>query len=302
MGYYLAMASDRPEKDANHPQSGISMDALSALLQRLDFRAEVFYSGTLCGRHTMDEEANAGVLHFVKSGALSLRGEEGQQVRLAAESVIFIPAGMRHHLHVHANSDAELVCASIRIPAHQRAVLIDLLPRLIGVHVEDDPALSQTARQIFEESFSEWSGRQTVIDRLCEIFIVQILRYVVRRGLVELGAFSANAHPQLAPLMQTIQSAPEQDWSVDSMAEKAAMSRSKFSAVFKDTVGLAPMEYLTELRLSLARKLLLNNKPVSLVAQHVGYESSSSLARVFRKHHGLTPRQWLKQQHSTTSP
>ena len=79
------------------------------------------------------------------------------------------------------------------------------------------------------------------------------------------------------------------------MAEQVAMSRSKFAALFKETVGQSPMEYVTGLRMAMAKGLLKMNRPVGLVANEVGYENASSLAKVFRKHFGITPKQWLKQ-------
>jgi len=81
---------------------------------------------------------------------------------------------------------------------------------------------------------------------------------------------------------------------VDAMASEVFMSRSKFAALFKDTVGQSPMDYLTDLRLVMAQGLLKKKRPVSLVANEVGYEDASSLTRVFKRRFGITPKQWLK--------
>ena len=96
--------------------------------------------------------------------------------------------------------------------------------------------------------------------------------------------------------MKQLKSQPQSVWTVESMATFAAMSRSKFAGLFKDSVGQSPMEYLTQLRLELAKELLLKNKPVSLVADQVGYDSASSLARAFKKQLDLSPKQWIKAQ------
>jgi len=50
---------------------------------------------------------------------------------------------------------------------------------------------------------------------------------------------------------------------------------------------------LTDLRIAIAQGLLKKDKPVSLVANEVGYEHGSALARVFRKKTGLSPKEWL---------
>jgi AraC-like DNA-binding protein len=54
------------------------------------------------------------------------------------------------------------------------------------------------------------------------------------------------------------------------------------------------MDYLTDLRLSKAKSLLMQEKPVAVVANAVGYDTPSSLSRLFKQRFGITPKQWLK--------
>jgi len=277
------------------------MDSLSTLLQDLDLSADVFFSGRLCGLQAFDEEEGS-VLHFVKTGAITLQSDQGHDVKLNQSSVIFIPEGMKHRLMVRERDNAELVCATIRFPAHQRAVLIEQLPKILCIDFEIEPELGTTARRIFDEAFNKRHGRQIMIDRLCDLFIVQLLRYVIENGIIEPASFSGRAHPRLSPLINAMQTSPEQEWSVHKMADLAAMSRSGFAALFKETTGLAPMEYLTELRLLAAKARLKQNKAVSIVANEVGYDSASSLARIFRKRFGVTPKQWIKNQSVIEEP
>ena len=93
--------------------------------------------------------------------------------------------------------------------------------------------------------------------------------------------------------MSALHKNPEAPWTVESMAETALMSRSKFAALFKETVGQSPNDYLTDLRLAIAQGLLKLDKPVNIVANQVGYEHGSALARIFRKKIGLSPKEWL---------
>lgn len=272
------------------------MDKLSALLQDLNFNAEMFFSGKLCGLQAFEEDQNAGALHFLKQGSLTLQTDEHHELKLAPASVVFIPDGAKHRLKVKQPDDAELVCATVRFPAHQRQQLIEQLPKFICIGMDDEPGLSDTARRIFEEAFRADHGRQIMIDRLCDIFMVQVLRYVIDNGIVELGEISGNTHAALAPVLKLIRQTPEHEWALEEMASIAAMSRSKFSELFRKTVGLPPMEYLTELRMNTAKTLLKKNKAASIVANEVGYESASSLSRVFKKRFGMTPKQWQKNQ------
>lgn len=270
------------------------MDELSILLQDLDLNAEVFFSGSLCGLQAFEESDNTGLLHFLKSGSMTLVTEQGHELHLDKASVIFMPSGGHHRIQIKEFNEAELVCANIRFQPQQKAVLADNLPAFLCIDIEQDASISEAAQKIFDEAFGSEHGRHVVIDRQCDIFIVQVLRYVLRQGIVELGLLAASSHPQLAPLMRKLTANPEQSWTVESMATSVAMSRSKFATLFKDSVGQSPMEYLTDLRLSMAQGLLVRDKPVGLVANVVGYDDASSLARVFKKRFGVTPKQWLK--------
>ncbi|BFM15477.1 AraC family transcriptional regulator [Maricurvus nonylphenolicus] len=272
------------------------MDELSALLQDLDFNAEVFFSGSLCGLEVFEEQENTGSLHMLKSGSMTMITEQGHQLTVDKPAVIFLPSGSQHRIQIKELTEAELVCANIQFQTRQKTTLVDSLPKFLCIDIEQDEVINTAAQSIFDEAFNREHGRHLMINRLCDIFILHILRYVIRTGIVELGMLAANTHPQLAKLMQALTANPEQPWAVETMAESVAMSRSKFAALFKDSLGQAPMEYLTDLRLNKAKQLLTQDKPVAVVANAVGYDSPSSLSRVFKQRFGITPKQWLKDQ------
>lgn len=75
------------------------------------------------------------------------------------------------------------------------------------------------------------------------------------------------------------------------------MSCSKSAELFKRTVGQSPGDYVIDWRIVVAQGLLQQDKPVSLVANAVGYENGSALARVFRKKLGMSPKEWLEKTH-----
>ncbi len=79
------------------------------------------------------------------------------------------------------------------------------------------------------------------------------------------------------------------------MASIAGMSRAGFAAHFRKVVGFSPADYLLEWRVSLAQKRLREGRPIALIADEVGYESPSAMARAFRRKVGSSPRQWIQQ-------
>jgi len=82
---------------------------------------------------------------------------------------------------------------------------------------------------------------------------------------------------------------------VASLASLSAMSRTAFATRFKATVGHAPLDYLTQLRMLIAaRRLAAPGARVSAVAQALGYESESSFSAAFKRAMGQPPRRYVQ--------
>lgn len=77
---------------------------------------------------------------------------------------------------------------------------------------------------------------------------------------------------------------------IDDLADLASMSRSAFHRAFKDVAGESPLQYLKQMRLTRARKLITyEGQPSGLAAENVGYESPNQFSREFKRYFGLPP-------------
>ena len=80
------------------------------------------------------------------------------------------------------------------------------------------------------------------------------------------------------------------------ISDIASMTEQSFSRWFRQTSGLTFIDYLMQLRTTVASHLLVNtNKPMSEVAEESGFNSSSSFNRSFLKVKGCSPRDFRKQ-------
>lgn len=80
------------------------------------------------------------------------------------------------------------------------------------------------------------------------------------------------------------------DWSLDDLADVAALSRFHFHRVFTAMTGESPAEALRRLRLNAAAHLLVREAPpLATVARSVGYGDAVAFSRAFRAAYGLTP-------------
>lgn len=74
------------------------------------------------------------------------------------------------------------------------------------------------------------------------------------------------------------------------LAKMVNMSEASFFRHFKRSMGKSPMEYLQELRLNEAEKLLRNSViPLTDIAEKCGFYDSNHFGMVFRRHYRITP-------------
>jgi AraC-like DNA-binding protein len=70
------------------------------------------------------------------------------------------------------------------------------------------------------------------------------------------------------------------------------MSRSTFAERFRSVVGRSPADYVTEVRVDAAKRMLDAGSSVSAVSRELGYASDEGFSRAFRRRTGLTPSSW----------
>lgn len=93
-----------------------------------------------------------------------------------------------------------------------------------------------------------------------------------------------------------IQQNYHRELTVDEVAGFCKLNRNYFSRKFKEVVGCSPQEFLIRQRLSNATELMrLTDLPIKAIAAQCGYPNQLHFSQAFRKHYGLPPREWRRQ-------
>lgn len=88
--------------------------------------------------------------------------------------------------------------------------------------------------------------------------------------------------------------------SVQEMAKKVNLSSSHFSAVFKEETGFSPTNFLIDLRIQKAKKLLLQKDTnITQIALDCGFSSSAYFAVCFKERTGFNPSEYSKKINSS---
>jgi AraC-like DNA-binding protein len=270
------------------------MDHLAPLFTQISLSARVFFTGDLCSLANFDDSDVAGHVHIMKSGKVSIT-VRGQLIAVIEQpSIVFFPRSCPHALIPVDEKGCELLCASVDLGSKTHNPIAMALPEMLILPMASLSRIGSTLDLLFNEAFEKSLGRQAALDLLAEYFLLQILRHVVAEGKLKEGIFAALADHRLAHAANAMHGKPSHPWTLDELADLAGMSRARFAVNFKEAVGITPLDYLTDWRMSLAQNLLKQGKPIKSVAAAVGYQSQAALTRVFIKRVGSLPSEWAK--------
>jgi transcriptional regulator GlxA family with amidase domain len=147
------------------------------------------------------------------------------------------------------------------------------------------------------ELASSEPGQQTVLDRLLDILLVLAIRTSFRTSGSAPRWFQASADPRLSAALQAMHDDASRAWKVPELAAVSGLSRAAFARSFQQALGQAPMQYLTDWRMTLARDYLRTGQAtLEQVAERTGYASPYAFAAAFLRHHGQPPGRWRQQQ------
>ena len=97
--------------------------------------------------------------------------------------------------------------------------------------------------------------------------------------------------------LECIHSEYMHDITVEEIAKRLNLDRTYFSVIFKRKVGVSPKQYLLNYRMNVAISLMnSNNASVSIIAHSVGYTDLYTFSKAFKRHFGISPTKYSKEQ------
>lgn len=174
-------------------------------------------------------------------------------------------------------------------------ILLGMLPPIVHIREESDKAAMRwSTERLMLELREPQPGGALLAQQLATMILVQALRLHLSQGLHGgVGWLFALADKRMSAAITAMHDDPAQRWTIQSLAQRAGMSRSTFALRFKQTVGASPMDYLTRWRMMVAAdRLTTSGDAVSTLAAALGYESDSAFSTAFKRVMGCAPRHY----------
>jgi AraC-like DNA-binding protein len=193
-----------------------------------------------------------------------------------------------------------LVCGGMEFENGGIHPLVALFPPFIHVKGEEGgaaPWLQATIMHLVEELDSDRPGAEAVVTRLADILFIQAVRLYLDQHIAdETGWVAALRSEQIGRALALLHTQPQQPWTVASLAEHVAVSRSTFATNFTRLVGEPPHHYLTRVRLNAAGlRLQSSDDTLRAIAASAGYTSVAAFAKAFKREVGMTPGAYRRQ-------
>ncbi|RED64814.1 response regulator [Cohnella lupini] len=126
-----------------------------------------------------------------------------------------------------------------------------------------------------------------------------LVDYVNRYMLIEKKAHMNQQHNLIRKIAVFIEDRLQENWTVKQLAEQFNLNASYLSVLFKREMGKTISEFVQEIRIRRARKLLQDpNIKVYEVAEQVGIQTSAYFTYLFKKLVGCTPQEYRDYRYS----
>jgi len=259
--------------------------------------------------------------HVVTSGRVWLEAGEADATLLAPGDLGLVPHGEGHVLrsepgvpapgilelereevsdryeilrHGGGGAATTLICGAVRFDHPAARTLVEILPPILHVEPSGSPQvewMQSTLRLMAAEARELRPGGEAVITRLGDILVIQAIRsWIETDPAAQSGWLGALRDPQIGRAIALIHRDPARAWTVASLAQELAMSRSAFSARFTDLVDESAMQYVTRWRMQVAvNSLQHDGATVAELANRLGYRSEAAFARAFKRVIGVPP-------------
>jgi transcriptional regulator GlxA family with amidase domain len=257
---------------------GLRVCGLHALpdAQQLAPHSWVVLVGQSGARIAVDSPASQDLLQWLAS--LQLRCGGVELLTICAGTLLAAHAGLLHGRrvtthHQHLDELRQLAVTS-EVVSNRVFVLDAPVYSSAGVSTGIDLMLNRIAN---------------VCDEAMVAHIAQTMALPLRRGPhdPELSPFLAgrqHLHAALHRVQDAVSANLQHNWHAANMAAVACVSVRHLARLFQQYVGMAPLDYLCQLRLALARQHLAGGCSVNLAAERAGFSSATQLRRAWKRH------------------
>ncbi|MEZ4987347.1 MAG: AraC family transcriptional regulator [Saprospiraceae bacterium] len=162
-------------------------------------------------------------------------------------------------------------------------------------HFANDIAIGQIIHRLIFLFTENHPAKELFVDMMLRELIIRMLQSESRHLHLKEATTNINNN-RLSHVIHFIRSNIHEKLSIKTLSQQAYMSESHFFRMFKNELGLSPVDFINEERLQLAARMLSNaQRSVNDVYADCGFNSHSYFNRMFKRTFGVSPDHLQKQ-------
>lgn len=209
------------------------------------------------------------------------------QTGKAGSFILFAPGEKQHHIYT-GNKTAEFYYV------HFKCNNIPSDISLVTSNVYNLPFNRQIC-DMFEDMIEQTLQKKPFYEKLCIYKLLYLLSLLDRDVLYD-SSPDKEHFDRIALAVQHMNRFYDSNYSLEDYARMCTMSKYHFIRVFEKIVGTSPLEYRNNIRMEHAAELILEEQlSIEQISSMVGFSSASYFSSAFKQKHGLSPKQYQKE-------
>lgn len=151
--------------------------------------------------------------------------------------------------------------------------------------------LAATINKLVKECMSTSVTKDVLADLTLQELLIRIIQTQTAKSIDD-GLY-ADPNSPITQVLDYIRVNLRENISLKNLSDISCMSTTSFYRFFKRELGMSPIEFVINEKIRCAKKLLKNPTiQVNEVCHLSGFEDSNYFIRLFKKHEGITPKQY----------
>jgi AraC-like DNA-binding protein len=267
------------------------------------------------------------IFHFLTEGRAFARLPDGTRQELTAGDIVIVPHG---HAHFLGNGSPEkpvdsfrafeknlqhglkvarfggggeitrFVCGFMACDPRLSQGFLAGLPPMLRVPAVNEPSgqwIEHAIRFSVGDGEGSPAGSGVVVAKLSEVLFVETLRrYINKLPPGDTGWLAGARDAVIGQALALMHKEPAYPWTIENLAKRVGLSRTRLAERFRHFLGDSPMAYLAEWRIKLGAEILQSTEDsIAEVAAAVGYGSEAAFNRAFRREFNCPPAQFRRE-------